>query len=301
MHKSRLVELDAVVAVARRGNFRAAAADLGMSTSALSHAVAGLEGRLGVRLFNRTTRSVALSAAGEQFVTQITPALSEIRNAMEAVNSYRDTPVGTLRINTSVGAARQILTPIVLEYLRRYPEMKVDLVTEGRLIDIVGEGFDAGIRLAETVPGDMIAVPIGYDLRMAVVASPTYFKDRPLPRTPGDLLEHRCIRARLKSGQMYQWEFERHGEAFTVDAPGSLTLDEPTLMLEAVLAGEGITYLSEIYVAPEIAAGHLVRVLEEWTPPFPGLSLYYPSRRNVPAGLRKFIELVREKGADWRR
>lgn len=201
MHKSGLVELDAVVAVARRGNFRAAATDLGMSTSALSHAVAGLEGRLGVRLFNRTTRSVSLSAAGEQFVAQIAPALSEIRSAMETVNSYRDTPAGTLRLNTSVGAARQILTPIVLEYLRRYPEMKVDLVTEGRLIDIVGEGFDAGIRLAETVPGDMIAVPIGYDLRMAVVAAPAYFKDRPFPRTPGDLMAHRCSGPGLKAAR----------------------------------------------------------------------------------------------------
>src|SRR5260370_13888477 len=195
MHKSGLVELDAVVAVARRGNFGAAAVELGMSSSALSHAVAGLEARLGVRLFNRTTRSVSLSAAGEQFVATITPALSDIRHAMEAVNSHRDTPTGTLRINSSVGAARMILTPIVLEYLRRYPEMKLDIATEGRLIDIVADGFDAGIRLAETVPRDIIAIPLGPALRSAVVGSPAYFEDKPRPRTPGDLMAHRCIRA----------------------------------------------------------------------------------------------------------
>jgi DNA-binding transcriptional LysR family regulator len=296
MHKSGLVELEAVVAVARRGNFRAAAADLGMSSSALSHAVRGLEARLGVRLFNRTTRSVSLSAAGEQFVAGVAPALSDIRGAMEAVNRHRDTPAGTLRLNTSAGAARRILTPIVLEYLRRYPEMKVDLVTEGRLIDIVVDGFDAGIRMAETVPGDMIAVPIGGTLRFAVVAAPAYFADRPPPQTPGDLMAHRCIRARMPSGVIYRWEFERRGEALALDVPGPIILDEPTLMIEAALAGLGVAYLSEWSVLADIAAGRLVRVLEDWTPSFPGLALYYPGRRHVPAGLRALIELVREIG-----
>ena len=296
MHKSGLVELEAVVAVARRGNFRAAAADLGMSSSALSHAVRGLEARLGVRLFNRTTRSVSLSAAGEQFVAGVAPALSDIRGAMEAVNRHRDTPAGTLRLNTSAGAARRILAPIVLEYLRRYPEMKVDLVTEGRLIDIVVDGFDAGIRMAETVPGDMIAVPIGGTLRFAVVAAPAYFADRPQPRTPGDLMAHRCIRTRMPSGVIYRWEFERRGEALALDVPGPIILDEPTLMIEAALAGLGVAYQWEWSVLADIAAGRLARVLEDWTPSFPGLALYYPGRRHVPAGLRAFIELVREIG-----
>lgn len=294
MQKASLAELDAVIAVARRGNFRAAALELGMSSSALSHAVAGLEARLGVRLFNRTTRSVSLSAAGEQFVAQVAPALSEIRGAMDAVNIHRDTPAGTLRINTAVGAARMILTPLILQYLKLYPEMRVDLVTEGRLIDIVVNGFDAGIRIQEAVPRDMIAVPIGGPLRSIVVGSPAYFEGRTKPETPGDLLGHSCIRARMAGGAIYRWEFERRGEQLEIDVQGALTLDEMTLMLEAARAGVGLGYLSEWTVAADIAAGRLVQVLDEWTPAYPGLCLYYPGRRHVPAGLRAFIDLIRK-------
>jgi DNA-binding transcriptional LysR family regulator len=294
MHKSGLVELEAVVAVARRGNFRTAAKDLGMSSSALSHAVRGLEARLGVRLFNRTTRSVSLSQAGEQFVATIAPALSDIHGAMEAVNRHRDTPAGTLRLNTSAGAVRRILTPIVLAYLRRYPEMKVDIVTEGRLVDIVVDGFDAGIRPAETVPQDMIAVPFGPKLRFAVVATPGYFAGRQRPQVPGDLMAHDCIRIRMPSGTLYRWEFERAGETLALDVPGPIILDESTLMVEATLAGAGIGYLAEWSAQDHIQAGRLVRVLEDWSPSFPGLALYYPGRRHVPAGLRAFIDLIRE-------
>lgn len=294
MQKASLAELDAVIAVARRGNFRAAALELGMSSSALSHGVAGLEARLGVRLFNRTTRSVSLSAAGEQFVAQVAPALAEIRGAMDAVNIHRDTPAGTLRINTSVGAARMILTPLILEYLKLYPEMRVDLVTEGRLIDIVVDGFDAGIRIQEAVPRDMIAVPIGGAVRSIVVGSPAYFEGRTKPQTPGDLLRHECIRARMASGAIYRWEFERHGEVMEIDVPGALRLDETTLMLEAVRAGVGLSYLSEWSVKADVASGRLVQVLDDWTPAYPGLCLYYPGRRHVPAGLRAFIDLIRK-------
>jgi DNA-binding transcriptional LysR family regulator len=297
MQKASLAELDAAIAVARRGNFRAAALELGMSSSALSHAVAGLEARLGVRLFNRTTRSVSLSAAGEQFVAQVAPALAEIRGAMDAVNIHRDTPAGTLRINTSVGAARMILTPLILEYLKLYPEMRVDLVTEGRLIDIVVDGFDAGIRIQEAVPRDMIAVPIGGPLRSVVVGSPTYFEGRIKPQTPGDLLQHQCIRARMASGAIYRWEFERRGEAMEIDVPGELSLDEMTLMHEAVRAGVGLSYLSEWTVKADLASGRLVQVLDDWTPAYPGLCLYYPGRRHVPAGLRAFIDLIRRTAA----
>ncbi len=296
MHKTGRVELNAVVAVARHGSFRAAAIELGMSSSALSHAVAGLEARLGVRLFNRTTRSVSLSAAGQEFVAEVAPALSSIQGAIESINSHRDTPTGTLRINSSVGAARQILAPVVLEYLRRYPEMRVDLVTEARMIDIVVEGFDVGIRTTDTVPGDMIAVPFGPIRRHAVVASPAYFAQNAPPRTPGDLLAHRCIRARLASGTIYRWEFERGGEALSIDVPGSLTLDDPTLMVEAALGGAGIVHVAHWSVAADIAAGRLVPVLEDWTPPLSGLCLYYPGRRHVPAGLRALIDLIREIG-----
>lgn len=295
MARTGLTELDAVIAVARLGSFRAAATELGMSSSALSHAVAALETRLGVRLFNRTTRSVSATDAGGQFIARVAPALAEIGGAIEDINSHRDTPVGTLRINTSAGAARMILTPIILDYMQRYPDMNVVLVTEGRLVDIVGQGFDAGIRLAEAVPQDMIAIPIGGDVRMVVVGSPDYFDKRDMPVVPADLLRHRCIRARMATGAIWSWEFERRGEAVEVDVPGALTLDETTLMLEATLAGAGLAYLNEWAVRDHIAEGRLVPVLEEWSPPYPGLCLYYPGRRHVPAGLRALIELIRER------
>jgi DNA-binding transcriptional LysR family regulator len=296
--KTGLTELDAVVAVARLGSFRAAATELGMSPSALSHAVAALETRLGARLFNRTTRSVSPTDAGEQFIARVAPALGEIGGAIEGINSHRDTPTGTLRINTSAGAARMILTPLILEYLRRYPDMNLVLVTEGRLVDVVGQGFDAGIRLAEFVPQDMIAVPIGPEQRMLVVGSPDYFERHPRPKVPEDLLHQRCIRARMASGSIWHWEFERGGEEVAIDVPGSLTLDEMTLMMEAALAGTALAYLSEWSVAGHIAAGRLVSVLEDWTPAFPGLCLYYPGRRHVPAGLRALIDLIREVNAN---
>lgn len=295
MRSTGLTELEAVLAVAHKRSFRAAATELGMSTSALSQTVAALEERLGVRLFNRTTRSVSLSAAGEQLVTGVAPALEAIRAALDQARSHRDTPSGTLRLNTSVGAARQVLTPILLEYLRRYPEMKVDLVTEGRFVDIVAEGFDAGIRLAESVPQDMIAIPFGLPQRLVVVGSPAYLAAHPAPRSPTDLQAHPCIRMRLPSGSLYRWEFERRGESLLLDVQGPLTLDEPALVLEAARAGAGLAYLSEWNVAEDLAAGRLVCVLEEWTQPFPGLCLYYPGRRHVPAGLRALVELIVEK------
>jgi DNA-binding transcriptional LysR family regulator len=293
--KSSLVELEAVITVARRSGFRAAARELGMSSSALSHAVAALEARLGVRLFNRTTRSVSLSSAGERFVAEVTPALASIHAAMEGVDAQKDEPSGTLRLNTSLGAARMVLVPLVLEYLRRHPKAKLDLVTEGALVDVVGQGFDAGIRLAEFVPADMIAVPINRTLRSLVCGSPAYFEGRERPRTPADLMAHECIRARMASGAIYHWEFERHGESLTLDPPGALTLDESDLMLTAALEGQGLATLSERAAAPHLEAGRLIAVLEDWTPPYPGLCLYYPSRRNMPASLRAFVALVRER------
>ena len=294
MRSPGLIELDAVVAVARHRNFRAAALELGVSRSALSHAVAALEERLGVRLFNRTTRSVSPTETGEQFVASVAPALGHIRGAIEAANNRRTTPAGTLRINTGPRAARQIMTPIILEYLRRYPEMKVEIITEGRLVDIIVDGFDAGVRPANRVPQDMIAIPIGPDQRFAVVGSPAYLEERGKPRTPRDLLVHRCIRSRLPGGSIYRWEFNRHEEAVAIDVDGPLTLDEPALMLEAVRAGVGLAYLIEWNVAADLADGRLVRVLEDWTPTFPGLCLYYPGRRHLPARLRALVDLIQE-------
>ncbi|MDE1179426.1 LysR family transcriptional regulator [Paraburkholderia sp.] len=296
MKTSGLSELEAVLAVARHRSFRAASVELGVSTSALSHAVAALEARIGVRLFNRTTRSVSLSEAGEQFVESVSPALSTIRAAIEQAGSFRDTPSGTLRINTSVGAAKQAM-PLFIAFLQRYPEMKLDIVTEGRLIDIVVEGFDAGIRLADTVPQDMIAVPFGERQRFAVVGSPAYFAQHAPPQTPADLTAHRCIRTRMPGGTIYHWEFERHGETIRIDGKGAITLDESGLMLAAARAGLGLTYLTEWSVAADLDAGTLVRVLDDWTPPLDGLCLYYPGRRNVPAGLRALIAMLRESAS----
>jgi DNA-binding transcriptional LysR family regulator len=293
MRTSGLGELEAVLAVARHRSFRAAANEMSVSTSALSHAVAALEARIGVRLFNRTTRSVSLSEAGAQFVSSVAPALSTIHAALEQAGSFRDTPSGTLRINTSVGAANQVM-PVFIAFLQRYPEMKLDIVTEGRLIDIVVEGFDAGIRLMENVPRDMIAVPFGDRQRFAVVGSPAYFVQHKPPHAPVDLSAHRCIRSRLPSGSIYQWEFERRGETVRIDGDGALTLDEPGLMLAAARAGLGLAYLTEWHVNADLEAGTLVRVLEDWTPPLDGLCLYYPGRRHVPAGLRALTDMIRE-------
>ncbi|HEY0197873.1 MAG TPA: LysR family transcriptional regulator [Rhodanobacter sp.] len=294
MSKAGLFELNAVVAVSTHRSFRRAAADLGMSPSALSHAIAALEQRVGVRLFNRTTRSVSLSEAGEQFLARVRPALHEIAAAMEDINAFRDTPAGTLRLNASEGAVRMLLTPIVFEFMQRYPDMQVDIVTEGRLVDIVADGFDAGIRTIETVPQDMVAVPCGPPLRFVVVGSPAYFATRRKPRSPADLAAHNCVRSRYPSGAIYKWEFEKRGEEQAIDVTGSLTLDNHNLMIEAALQGIGLIWTSEWSVAEHIAAGRLVRVLEDWSPASPGLCLYYPGHRHVPAGLRAFIEVVRE-------
>ena len=268
-----------------------------MSSSALSHAVAALEARLGVRLFNRTTRSVALSAAGEQFVAEVAPALAAIRTAIERVDEHRAEPSGVLRLNMALGTARMILAPLVFEYLRRHPKVGVDLVTEGAFVDVVGRGFDAGIRLAEFVPPDMIAVAIYRTVRSIVVGSPGYFNAHGRPKTPTDLTKHRCIRARMASGVIYRWEFEKRGESVALDVPGVLTLDESDLILQAALAGEGLAYLFDFAAADHVAGGRLEEVLEDWLPAHPGLRLYYPSPRNVPAKLKAFIELIREQGS----
>jgi DNA-binding transcriptional LysR family regulator len=294
MIRGTLAELEAVVMVAAHGGFRSAARELGISSSALSQQIGALEARLGVRLFNRTTRSVALSSAGEQFVAEITPALSAIRNAVDLAGEHSTEPTGTLRLNTSIGATRMILSPLVLEYMRRYPQMAVEIVNEGALVDINAQGFDAGIRIMEAVPADMIVVPISRFVRPAIVGSPAYFEVHGTPRVPADLQHHRCIRARMASGSIYRWEFERRGEALTMDVPGLLTLDESDLMLRAAVEGAGLAYLNEWQVAADVTAGRLVQVLADWTPPYPGLCLYYPGRRHIPAKLRAFVDLVKE-------
>ena len=297
MYRPGLNDLDAVIAIARRASFRAAALDLAMSTTALSNAIGKLEASLGVRLFNRTTRSVSLTDAGRVFVEQVTPALQEVHSAMAAARSQQATPSGMLRINAFATAAREILSPLVLEFLRRYPQVHVDLVTEGRLVDIVAEGFDLGVRVADLVPSDMIAVSLGRPNRYAVVGSPAYFETHGRPRVPPDLLNHPCIRVRLPNGALYRWRFERRGQTAQIDVSGPITLDEASLARTAVLESVGLGFFMEQDVCADIEAGHLVRVLEDWTPPLAGLCLYYPGRRNPSAALKAFIGLARELGA----
>ena len=292
-----LIELDAVIAIMRKGSFRAAAIDLGVSTTALSNAIGKLERQLGIRLFNRTTRSVSLTEAGRHFVGKVGPALQDIHEAMDAARSQQETPSGTLRINAFATAAREILSPLLLQFLRRYPQVHIDLVTEGRLVDIVADGFDVGIRTADLVPSDMIAVPLGLYRRYAVVASPSYFTTHGTPLVPPDLQAHACLRVRLPNAALFRWQFEKEGQAIQVDVDGPMTLDEASLARMAVLNDVGIGFLMESDVREDIMAGRLVRVLEDWTPPLAPLCLYYPNRRNPSAAFAAFIDLARNFAA----
>lgn len=297
MVRSGLVELEAVLAIVHRGSFRAAAVDLGMSTTALSNAVGKLERQIGVRLLNRTTRSVSLTDAGRTFVGQVGPAVESIHEAMNVARAQQETPSGTLRINAFATAAREILLPLVLEFLRRHPQVHIDLVTEGRLVDVVAEGFDLGIRTAELVPSDTIAIPLGAPRRFAVVASPAYLEKRAVPRVPHDLLTHPCIRVRLPNGALYRWHFAKNGQSMQIDVHGPITLDESSLSGMAVLDGVGIGFFMEADVCDDVASGRLIQMLEDWTPPLAPLCLYYPSRRNSSAAFSAFVNLAREIAA----
>lgn len=294
MSDQTFTALNAVLAIARKGSFRAAAIELSMSSTALSNAIGKLERQLGVRLFNRTTRSVALTDAGRTFVAQVGPALNIIHQALDEVRSQQDNPSGILRINAFVSAAREILAPLILEYLRRYPQVHIDLVTEGRLVDIVAEGFDFGIRSADLVPSDMIAVQLGKARRHVIVATPAYFRRNPDLHAPPDLLTHNCIRVRLPSGERYRWRFEKAGEVVQIDVPGPITLDDATLARIAVLENFGIGFFMEPDVREDIAAGRLVPALEDWTPSLAQLCIYYAGRRNPSAAFRAFVDIARE-------
>ncbi|POR52654.1 LysR family transcriptional regulator [Bosea psychrotolerans] len=300
MNRLAVNDLEAVVAIARRESFRAAAIDLGISTTALSHAIGKLEAGLGVRLFNRTTRSVSLTEAGRLFVERVGPSLLDVREALEAVKSHGETPSGTIRINAAPFAARAIMSPLVVEFLRRYPEMSVDIVTEGKLIDVVADGFDLGVRVAGLVPSDMIAVPLGRPQRYAVVGSPRYFERHGTPQVPPDLFRHSCIQVRLPDGALFRWRFEKDGEIAQIDVRGPIILDEGSLARIAVRENLGIGFFFEQDVIADIAKGTLTRILEDWTPPFAGLCLYYPGRRNLSAGMKAFLALAREMAAHER-
>jgi len=296
MHRSGLTELEVVMAVVRRGSFRGAAQELNMSATAVSNAIAGLESRLQTRLFNRTTRSVALTDAGQRYVARIGPALKAIRQASEEIHSETDEPAGTLRLNVPNNIGTLFLDDLLIDYMIRYPKMRVETVSEARLIDIVAEGFDAGIRLEESVPQDMIAIPLTGDIRQLVTATPDYFARHGIPQTPDDLRHHQGIGMRMSHGGIYRWELERRGERYALAVPPRFATSDLFASIRAVKAGLGVGFLPELYIQQELASGELVSVLNDWTQPFAGLRLYYPGHRHVPPGLRALVALVRERG-----
>lgn len=297
MPRQNINDLLAFRAVARERSFTRAAAQIGVSPSALSHTIRGLEERLGVRLLTRTTRSVAPTQAGERLLSTIGPRFDEIEAELAALSELRDKPAGTIRITTGMHAAETILWPALAKLLRDYPDISAEIGVEAGFVDIVAERFDAGIRLGETVARDMIAVRIGPDLRMAAVAAPSYFAERKPPRTPDDLAHHNCINLRFPTrGGLYAWEFEKGGRAVNVHVEGQLIVNDAEIARKAALNGSGIAFLPEDHVQREIDRGELFRVLEDWTPPFPGYHLYYPSRRQQSPAFALLVEALRYRG-----
>ncbi|MDR6290758.1 MULTISPECIES: LysR family transcriptional regulator [Inquilinus] len=297
MPRENLNDLLAFLAVARERSFTRAAAQLGISQSALSHTIRGLEERLGLRLLTRTTRSVSPTEAGERLLRTVGPRLEEIDAELGALSELRDKPAGTVRITAGEHSANTILWPAVAKLLPEYPDIRVEIIADYGLTDIVAERYDAGVRLGEQVAKDMIAMRIGPDMSMAVVGAPSYLAQRPPPRTPQELTAHNCINIRLPTyGGLYAWEFERDGHELKVRVEGQLVFNTIALRLNSVLAGLGLAYLPEDQVQPYIAEGRLIRVLADWCPPFPGYHLYYPSRRQCPPALSVLLHALRHRG-----
>ena len=296
MPRPPINDLLALRVIARERSFTRAAAQLGVSPSALSHAMRGLEERVGVRLLTRTTRSVAPTAIGERLLDGIGPHLDGIDAELAALGALRHNPAGTIRITTGIDAARTILWPALSRLLPDYPDLEVELAVQAGFVDIVAERFDAGVRLGETLEQDMVAVRIGPDLRMAAVAAPQYFASHSPPVTPHDLAAHRCVNLRFPTyGGLYAWEFERAGRPLNVRVEGQLIVNEIALARQAARDGAGIAYLMESHVRDDITSGRLVRVLDEWCPPFPGYHLYYPSRRHLSPALGLLVETLRHR------
>lgn len=296
MARQQMADLQAFLVVARERSFTRAASQLGVSPSALSHTVRGLEERLGVRLLTRTTRSVAPTEAGERLVRSIGPQFGEIEAAVERLSDLRDKPAGRIRISSVDHAAQTILWPKLATYLAEYPDVQVEVVSDNTLMDIVAEGFDAGVRMGERLARDMIAVPIGPDIRMAVVATPKYFERYGKPKAPEELSEHNCINLRLPTlGGIYAWEFEKAGREINIRVEGQLTVNDIAVIRRAALEGVGLAFIPEDYVSPDIEEGSLVEVLAPWSPPFPGYHLYYPSRRQQSPALALLVEALRHR------
>ncbi|MER9682198.1 LysR substrate-binding domain-containing protein [Mesorhizobium sp. M0184] len=293
MKRTHLSQLAVLATVAQCGSFRGAAKELAIAPSAVSHAVSSLEARLGVRLLARSTRSVAPTEEGAQLLERLRPALSEIDLALESAIEARDRPAGNLRLTVPRTAAHLALTPRLSAFAAAYPDIVLEIVIEDRFTDVVEGGFDAGVRLGESLQRDMIAVRIGPDLRGAVVGAPAYFETMPKPQHPRDLAAHRCIRFRFSSGILYRWEFEQNGEEIEIAVQGPLILDEDHLIANAAVDGAGLAFVFEDYVRDALVAGKLVRVLEDWCPRFDGFFVYYPSRRQMRPALRAFVDFFK--------
>ncbi|HEX8593866.1 MAG TPA: LysR family transcriptional regulator [Pseudomonas sp.] len=296
MSRANFNDLQAFVVITREGSFTRAAAQLGVSQSALSHTMRALESRLGVRLLTRTTRSVSPTEAGQRLYLSMAPRFEEIELELAAVSEFRDTPAGNVRISASEHAANNILWPKLWKVLADYPDIKVEITVDYALSDIVAQRYDAGVRLGEQVAKDMIAVPVGPDLRMAVVGSPEYFKCRSAPQVPGELAEHNCINLRLPThGSLLQWDFEKDGHELKARVDGQWTFNSSLPILRAAVAGCGLAFLPEDMVHNEIADGRLMRVLENWCQPFPGYHLYYPNRREQSSAFGVVVDALRYK------
>lgn len=290
----KLNQLDGLVAfwkVAEHRGFSAAAAVLEVSPSALSQAIRQLEGRLGVRLLNRTTRSISLTEAGEAYLLKIAPALGDVLNAGEELNALQGRPSGVLRISAARVSIAMVLQPLLAGFMKAYPDVHIELSSDEGYVDIVERGFDAGIRLGESVQKDMVAIPLGGPVAAAVVGSPAYFKQHPVPRHPSDLAEHNCVRFRFSgSGAIHKWEFTVDGRTVEHEIGGRLTISDSLFALDAALDGLGLAYIFEQLALPHIRTKKLTRVLSEFSPTFPGFYLYYPSRRQQPAKLKALVE-----------
>lgn len=294
MAGDELNALSAFLTVAEERSFTKAARRLGVSTSALSHAMRGLEERIGVRLLARTTRSVAPTDAGQQLLAHLRPALGDIRGALEKIAGLRERPAGRVRLLVTPLAATMVLAPKLAQLAERYPDVVLDVTTTGESrVDIVAGGFDAGIHLGEFIERDMVAVRVSPDQRAAIVASPRYFESHPKPKSPRDLPSHRCINFRHGSNGVYRWEFDKGKRSLAVSVNGPLVMDNVELLIRAALDGVGLAFMLEAQAAPHLRSGAFVRVLEDWCPPFAGYFLYYPSRRQQPAALSAVIDALR--------
>lgn len=293
MRTTDLSELAAFDAVARHKSFKRAGEERGVTASAVSHAVSNLEARIGLRLLNRTTRSVSLTDAGAMLLSRLSPAFGDIGSAMDGLNQFRDTPFGKVRINAPSSIAPFVLGPVIGRLVAANPNLEIEVVTTDRLVDIVDEGFDAGIRLGESLRDGMTAVRINPRLRFAVVGSPAYFGTRAMPRVPADLRDHVCIQNLYPTGVRYAWAFEKDGRTVEHQPTGPFASDDHELIVQGALAAVGLGYVWEDRAAREIAAGRLIRCLEPWCAPEDWLYLYYPTRKYISAGLRAVIEAMR--------